>query len=285
MSFIYAEKIKYHFEDEQLDLLSIYSDTKVKLTGAVKSNWSTKQQKYVEAYGIIKSVIVSPNCCVSFAGNNIMYANDLFSFLMERGTFTLDDVVSKAYEIHHNAGKDDIEFLVCFGDGKEGTEIISIKNDTVNRDCPFAWIGSTDTFYEMQRLRTTSQQNYNSSEHFYREAANSSVDDSVGGFVICTTYSSIRECFIYNEHNTMTYEKIQVVESETMLRFSGDLEDGPFQMHVLETTEEVRVRFELIEREILYSSKYRLDPLDSDNQITKYLWLPIVIDLTNGKIL
>ena len=83
----------------------------------------------------------------------------------------------------------------------------------------------------------------------------------------------------------MTYEKIQVVESETMLRLSGDLEDGPFQMHVLETTKEVRVRFELIEREILYSSKYRLDPLDSDNQITKYLWLPIAIDLTNGKIL
>lgn len=285
MSFIYAEKIKYHFEDEQLDLLKIYSDTKVKLTGAVKSNWSAKQQKYVEAYGIIKSVVVSPNCCVSFAGNNIMHANDLLSFLMERGTFTLYDVVGKAYEIHHNAGKDDIEFLVCFGDGKEGTEIISIKNDSVNRDCPFAWIGSTDTFYEMQRLRTTSQQNYNSSGHFYREAVNSSVDDSVGGFVICTTYSSIRECFIYNEHNTMTYEKIQVVESGTMLKFSGDLEDGPFQMHVLETTDEVRVRFELIEREILYSSKYRLDPLDFDNQRTKHLWLPIVIDLTNGKIL
>lgn len=71
MSFVYAEKIKNTIEDEQIQGIKIYSDTKVSIEGAVKTNWSEQQRKAIEKYGMCKSIIIDPKCCISFAGNNI----------------------------------------------------------------------------------------------------------------------------------------------------------------------------------------------------------------------
>lgn len=56
MSFVYAEKIKYTLEDKQIQGIKIYSDTKVSIEGAVKTNWSEQQRKAIEKYGMCKKV-------------------------------------------------------------------------------------------------------------------------------------------------------------------------------------------------------------------------------------
>lgn len=156
MSFIYAEKYTITNEEGQLDQLSIYSDTKVMLNGAIRANWSKKQKENIEKYGLIKSIIVSPKCCISFAGNNISHANKLLSMIYSQRSFHLDELLKWAYDIHKHAKTDDIEFLVCFADGDDETEIISIKNNEIIRDCKSAWIGSKATFNKMQELKLSS---------------------------------------------------------------------------------------------------------------------------------
>lgn len=59
MSFVYAEKIKYTLEDKQIQGIKIYSDTKVSIEGAVKTNWSEQQRKAIEKYGMCKSMQIA----------------------------------------------------------------------------------------------------------------------------------------------------------------------------------------------------------------------------------
>lgn len=54
MSFIYTEKIKYTIKNEQIEEIKIYSDTKVSIEGAIKTNWSEQQRKAIEKYGCVK---------------------------------------------------------------------------------------------------------------------------------------------------------------------------------------------------------------------------------------
>lgn len=90
MSFVYAEKIKYTLEDKQIQGIKIYSDTKVSIEGAVKTNWSEQQRKAIEKYGMCKSIIIDPKCCISFAGNNIFLLQKLF---LDRTEILSDELI------------------------------------------------------------------------------------------------------------------------------------------------------------------------------------------------
>ena len=83
MSVVYAEKNAIDKEDAEYSV-SIFSDTKTTLTGAVLANWSERQRKSIEEYGFLKSIIIGPTCCVSFAGNDTSYAQKLLKWVFEK---------------------------------------------------------------------------------------------------------------------------------------------------------------------------------------------------------
>lgn len=127
MSFVYAEKIKYTLEDKQIQGIKIYSDTKVSIEGAVKTNWSEQQKKAIEKYGMCKSIIINSRCCISFAGNNIFLLQTLFDQLIKWGKFEINQLIEYAYKIHLSEHKDDIEFIICYVDDNNDKRIVCIK--------------------------------------------------------------------------------------------------------------------------------------------------------------
>ena len=63
MSFVYA------FQDEEG--ITVISDTKIGIDQNVKG-WESQQMKLnIEAFGIIKCMILNPHLLLAFAGNNI----------------------------------------------------------------------------------------------------------------------------------------------------------------------------------------------------------------------
>ena len=74
---------------------------------------------------MVKSIIIAPKCCISFAGNNIAHAHKLLSILYNQ-QFTKEYLLDLALEIHCAAPDDDIEFIICLADEDNETELICI---------------------------------------------------------------------------------------------------------------------------------------------------------------
>lgn len=145
MSFIFAEKSGY--------CTQIYSDTKVTFDEQSKLNWGENTRNAMGTYGLIKSIIIRDNCCISFAGNDIRLAHKLLQQLIDLGEFSEDQLLDCALKIHRSAPLNDIEFLVCIADKHDETNIICIKEKEITFNCSNAWIGSETAFLKMQELR------------------------------------------------------------------------------------------------------------------------------------
>lgn len=142
MSFVYAIN--------SVDF-SIMSDTKINLNENLKNLWSTEaERQLIRQVGLIKSVIVSPNIVVCYAGNNIDKAAELLREIKTIGN-SLDQVIEVAFNIHNTAQINDIEFIIGYCD-KNKRELISIKNKQLVRNCKVAWIGSWDAYNEFKRM-------------------------------------------------------------------------------------------------------------------------------------
>ena len=142
MSFVYA------FHDGEG--ITVISDTKIGIDQNAKG-WESQQMKSnIETLGIIKCMILNPHLLLAFAGNNIMYANNLVGRLKEKA-YTINEMIQWAYDILLQAEENGIEFIICYFDKKEQI-IVSIKDKKEPEILPFAWIGSVDTFKEYRRL-------------------------------------------------------------------------------------------------------------------------------------
>lgn len=87
MSFVYATKTKTTFNNTIIERMCILSD--MRITECNPACWGKETAALIEKHGIHKSVLVAPNCCVSFAGNNILHANRLIT----HETITRRDVI------------------------------------------------------------------------------------------------------------------------------------------------------------------------------------------------
>ena len=144
MSFVYAVNDV---------LFSILSDTKIVLDENLVCQWNTEDERQlVEQFGLMKSVIVSPNMVICYAGNNIDYAAELLR-IVKNSSCNLDEIISAAFEIHAASGKDAIEFIIAYGDSAR-RELISIKDQQVYRNCKEAWLGSFEAYKEFRRLES-----------------------------------------------------------------------------------------------------------------------------------
>lgn len=141
MSFIYAMN----------DLIfSILSDTKIDLDDDLEKFWeSENDRRLVKQIGLMKSIIVSPNLVICYAGNKISKAAELLR-KVKCMPLDMEEIVDLAFNIHINSGEDEIEFLIAYCD--QIRELVSIKNHQVIRKCKSAWLGSLDAYIEFTRL-------------------------------------------------------------------------------------------------------------------------------------
>lgn len=121
---------------KQKGFLAIVGDTK--LTYPYLDRSSPK-------YGTIKSVILSPQACLSFAGNSY-FAEQALEILRE--TADIDLIVEVLASIHRESAYK-TEFLLAYGIPDIG--LISLK-DGVQSEVETAWIGSLDGFSRFQEF-------------------------------------------------------------------------------------------------------------------------------------
>ena len=209
MSFIYAEKVVQSVDGEDRPSFHIMGDTKFtpipESPGIV--DWGVITYSLLSRYGIVKSMIIGPKCCLSFAGNNIAYAHDLLTFIYTTGKFSVDQMLSRALEIHLSAPKDAIEFLVCAVDEREEGHITCIKDRAMKQDCPQAWIGSSEVYKALQAQRdfSISKAKHCFSLSQFQVAIEKSCDNSVGGFITNIRYDFYNRTFVCGQEKVYVY--------------------------------------------------------------------------------
>lgn len=287
MSYIYAEKNCILIEDKKIPITHIYSDTKVTLDEASRLNWGTNTYNAINRYGMIKSIILTPRCCVSFAGNNIAYASKLLEQLYELQSFSDEQLYDCALKIHQSAPPDDIEFIICIADDNDETHIACIKNNTIMFDCLTAWIGSRQAFQKMQEVRIGEVKSREipvkiPSGGAFKRALQESGDDSVGGFDIVVVYDSNEHSFLYTEKIEITMERPQIVEPGKNVRINGTAQEGACAIHYYESSEDVLIEIEQADLSVLYTRKIRME---AGNTYTKYFLLPVPIRTSTQRVI
>lgn len=286
MSYIYAEKSYILFEDKKIPNTHIYSDTKITLDEAGKLNWGTNTYNAINRYGMIKSIIISPRCCISFAGNNIAYAGKLFEQLCERGSFSDEQLYDCALKIHQSAPPDDIEFIICIADDNDETHIACIKNNTIMVDCLTAWIGSRQAFQKMQQIRIDEGMRCKvpvkiPSGEAFKRALQESGDDSVGGFDILVTYDSSKHSFLYTERMETAMERPEIVEPGKYVRTYGTAAEGGCTIYYYGSSEDVLIEIEQADLSVLYTRKIRVE---NGNTCAHFL-LPVPIRTSTQQVI
>lgn len=270
MSFIYAEKTRDNKDD--LDPITIFGDTKIGFDNYSGATYSAEEIKTIAKYGMIKSTIICPEICVSFAGNNISYARDLFRILKEKRFFSPNDVVEIAFGIHERAKSDsDIEFIIASAEGN--FRLDCIKSGKVFRDCQSAWIGSYEGFRELQKNRV--QLGFLTPVAF-RNVVEGCGDDTVGGFPIIVRYNQHKESFEYQETMAFLSSKKQDIKPERTIKFFTEAKDGGFSYSVVSPSIDcVLFSIDQMDQTILFSRTHRYD--HSDFKELEGLMLPMEI--------
>ena len=144
MSFVYA------MNDV---IFSIMSDTKIGIKDNLPKLWNSESEKrLVTQMGLMKSIIVSPNIVIAYAGNNINKAAELLRNV-KNSSDNLEEIISAAFKIHITSDEDAIEFIIAYCD-ENTRELISVKNQQVFRNCKVAWLGSWEAYNEFKRLES-----------------------------------------------------------------------------------------------------------------------------------
>lgn len=285
MSFVYAIKHTIEYHGDVYKCTDIYSDTKVSLEGTSRANWGDRTRNQIEKYGLIKTIILSPKCCISFAGNNISHAHDLLCKLYEIQQFSKDELLNLALVIHRKAPNNEIEFIICLADETDEIEIICIKNGEMHRNCTVAWIGSYDAFSYLQKYRLENPALFDNSCTAFMYAVQHCGDDSVGGFCANVGFSNSSKGFLYKERMESVTERAKKLVSGMQIPIGGSAEEGAYTAYYHESNEDVAIEIEQANITLLYTKKYRLHEEDVLNPNTKHFLLPIVVETDTGKVI
>jgi len=286
MSLIYGKKYDYEVEGGKRSSFALYGDTKILLEGAIKANWTSERVDMLNKYGIVKSSITCPKCCISYAGNNLRHAYELIRWFENNGPCTEDGLLDAALRIHRGASDlDQIEFIICTADEDDEIDISVVKEGELRRRLESAWIGSYDTFREMQRLALEAAENGYvdpSGRKYFQEAVESNVDDSVGGFVIGVGYRNGE--FVYQEGlYSATEREVRVGAGESIPLFNS-AELGGYTIVTTSLDGEPLLEFPQIGKAVLYSKRYRIEGLESESEELRYFLLPFVVVTQKNQI-
>jgi len=238
-----------------------YCDTKVLAESTIGAGVSRKLQRQLEKYGIIKSTIICPEFCISYAGNNAFLASKLFYKLFEMKEFFREDVLREAYDVHIAAkNPSDIEFIIC--SAEEGSlHIDSIKDNKLRKDVPSAWLGSFEAFncFQGYRLKSKAPIQNNSSQAF-REVVSGCGDETVGGFPIAIQYYHSDNSFEYVEEYGFISNKEQVILPGEDIVFYTSARDGGMSYRTIPMgVGSVIFDIDQMQNAILYSRDHRYD--------------------------
>ncbi len=277
MSFVYAEKTKKKIIGE---VLSIYSDTKIEIDDTAGASLSKEQIRAIQKYGIIKSVIICPEFCISFAGNNISLASKLFKSLYEFGTFYRKDVIRLALDIHKSRESlSDIEFIIT--SCEDGNAMIDcIKDGCIYGDVPFAWIGSYRAFCEFQKYRLENNDGDSSdrTDNSFRRVVEGCGDESVGGFCFKVSYYHNSTGFGYDYIKGFITNKPQIIlPGECAKFFVGSAEGGMAYDVKQLSISTVLLDINNMPFSIMYSRDYRFTDKETQNKNLFGLMLPMEV--------
>lgn len=281
MSFVLAERTRSVVDGSTFHGIQVYGDTKVQLDGAVRLNWPSITRRAVSRYGICKIAIPCPTLCVAFAGNNLWYVDELFSWMAENSPFEVSALILRAYEIHIDAkSRDDIEFLICETDTVDTGRIVCIKNGEVLDDQMSAWIGSPMAFRELQKLRMNSLERESdrtpSIFSIFDEVIHSSSDDSVGGFTINVALRDGK--FHFNDYLCTHVYKSRTVKPGESIIHVDTREDGGYTVEASELDGCPALSFPQIGRMVLYTNKWRYPDVTPSHEGLSPFYLPMLLE-------
>ena len=289
MSFIYAEKAVFNEEGHIFPMLHVFSDTKLSFDehSPNKANWGVPTLKRVEKYGIVKSMILSPKHCISFAGNDIAYVQDLLDYYYAKQSLPDDELLAKAFELHKAAGQDEIEFIVCTVDDENKVHITCIKDGQLQSDCARAWIGSYKVFRklrEQQIQKAGTPEEHDTSLGMIKYAVENGGDSSVGGFIVQVRYDEYLQSFVYSERLETSLFAPQLVPLGAAIRLTGTASEGACSIHYRESSEDVIIDFEQGDFSVAYTRRFRYEA-DVSNQYIRHFMLPLLFQTSTNKVI
>lgn len=294
MSFIYAEK--YRSEDIGVESVRILCDTKIIPDEYTSMHFSEVQCDCVTKYGIVKSTICNPQLCVSYAGNNILFAARLFSKLRDMESFENDEVSALALDVHNEAAAlhstddpsryDDIEFLITYYHNGN-YHIDRVKQGTIERDLPLASIGSKEAFGVFQKERLSLGGIVSKhTRSVFRDVVAGCKDDSVGGRVVEIEYDRSADSFVFHWENAYYTDKPQIIKLGDNIIRSTSASDGGYSYEVVH--QDIKNVFYVIDQmkpAILYSRQFRVSEKDLQNPNLFGIMLPMLTELNgNGTV-
>ena|GEM_PF-4083336 len=285
MSFVYAKKIG--------NQIAVYADTKITFDpDRVDTILSRDAQQAIHEFGLIKNIIISKNYCVSFAGNNIIFANEFLSKIIHS---TLEELITVALEINQRDTINGAEFIICYADHKQST-IVEIKDGRA-KNVPVAWIGSYSAFNYFQSINlgnTTAQvksnnpngveisfgvqassmeeKEYNRLFDLFHKTIFDSSDNEVGGFVIPVWFDYSLNQFVYKEY-MKSYSVLQIRQGTAHLPMYQDATSGTFSVLFYRSTNIVGIYLPQNNLGIIYNH-FRKSLFDSEIKQTSEFHFP-----------
>lgn len=287
MSFVYAKKIGKS--------IAIFADTKITFDQPDSITlFSRESQKKIIQFGMIKNIIISKNFCVSYAGNNIVYANEL---LQKINHVTLQEMLQLALDINLKGKSNGAEFIICYANLDE-QYIFQIKEGKCT-DVSVAWIGSYDAFAYFQGVRNhaftsnvksniphgveitfgTSTQTDEESEYqqlfdAFHKTVWDSGDGSVGGFVVPVLFDKKTNQFWYKGY-IKSYAKMEQTTKGLSLPMYQGAESGTYSVLFYESPRFIGIYIPQNFMGIIYNN-YRAVPEDYEITQTASFWIPSI---------
>ena len=290
MSFIYAIKFPYDNFGQERENVQIFSETMITPRDTNGFQWGKRTLELVKRYGLIKSMILSPKCCFSFAGNDIRYANIFLDRLYKKRNCSDKELIELAFSVHKEAGSDAIEFIICTADDEDRLTITCIKDGTVHYNCSVAWLGDKNVFERLQQLRLLDEEKniFAAFKLAIEKSQQPEKEDgrfSVGGFIVQVMYRFSEHRFVYPFHFDTHVEREQTVKPGEDIRLFAPAEDGGYTATCRDSTKDFIIDLEQPNITIAYTDRYRYAEPDSINSSTNHLMLPMLIQTDSGKFM
>lgn len=263
MSFIYAYKHN--------DKIFMIGDTKVTIDDSNGIDNFKDKRQLVEKLGILKTIILSNNLAIGFAGNNIGLVDNALRDIFQ-SAFEQEEIIKILVE-YSLKGKDAPDFILTYKNEK----IYLIKNGIIEEreNC---YIGSKDTFEELQKRRDNAPID-SETRKIVRNLIKERFDNTVGGFSTEISFTPLNNSYIYSEILDSTVTKERYIPSGGFMPLFDSAEDGGFTYQTLPFFNEDLMQY--LEIQISQNNKtYLYAPIvvtPPHECIYKYLFLPVEV--------
>lgn len=287
MSYVYAEIVKTDYPRKGNKSIEIYSDTKVSFDPVLKTEMDPKTVENISNFGLIKSLNIGPKINISFAGNDFLCITAFLANLYAAKEINVDALIEDAYKLHRNHQPNGIELIISMIDEEDNPSLVCIKNNKIESDCPFAYIGSESTRKKQLELKNKLGQEKNklSTSIIMHETFSNRTDDAVGSFYILCKYSNELQRFIYPNIFFSSNENIGYIAPNQTIPIYATAENGGYTFEQFENMDgELILDFKQVDFAVVYTRKLRLKG-DVNNQKLQYLLLPIKYNKNTREIL